>query len=385
MSAGLEIRGQSIRIWIRYDDLFIRETLQHKATPQSIQQAEKLVELIKLEIEMGTFELHRHFPHSKHIRINRIEYYAEKYLKTIKTSVAPITYESYHNHIYRHILPKWAELHPKHLTTTMINDWISQLQETLHNKTIREIISRFASIHKIWRDDQQQAYNPFQSVSIKKPDNPEPDPFTKSEIQTILDTETEQDMIHLLPCIFWTGLSISEQMALAWQDIDLDKGIMIIQRSYVKGNYRVTKNKRRKRKIILLEPALNALKQQYKLTGTQYTTKIRTLQRDNKTYLDEKLNFVWVNFSTQAPYNYQQINYRWKKHLKKCAIRYRAINQGRHTFASQLLSCGTIPAEWIAEQMGHTDTSMIYRHYGKLIQEDIPDYIGQINEYIKQG
>lgn len=89
MSAGLEIRGQSIRIWIRYDGLFIRETLPHKATAQSIQQAEKLVELIKLEIEMGTFELQRHFPQSKYIQTNRIEYYAQKYLKTIKKTVAP--------------------------------------------------------------------------------------------------------------------------------------------------------------------------------------------------------------------------------------------------------------------------------------------------------
>lgn len=385
MSAGLEIRGQSIRIWIRYDGLFIRETLPHKATAQSIQQAEKLVELIKLEIEMGTFELQRHFPQSKYIQTNRIEYYAQKYLKTIKKTVAPITYKSYHTHVHLHILPKWADFHPKNLTTTLINDWISELQEKLHNKTVREIISRFSSIHSIWRDDQQQAYDPFQSISIKKPDPTEPDPFNRTEIKTILNSEADEDIRHLLACALWTGLSISEQMALAWQDVDLERGIINIQRSYVKGCYRVTKNKRRKRQITLLAPVLEALKQQYQLTGTKYTTKIKTLQRDNKTYIDEKLNFVWVNFDTQAPFNYQQINYRWKKHLKRCAIRYRAINQGRHTFASQLLSLGTIPVEWIAEQMGHTDTSMIYRHYGKLIQEDIPDYVNTINQHIEQG
>ena len=61
------------------------------------------------------------------------------------------------------------------------------------------------------------------------------------------------------------------------------------------------------------------------------------------------------------------------KHLKKAKVRKRGINQGRHTFASQLLTSGQVPPEWIAEQLGHSDTSMIYKHYGKLIAEDLPD------------
>ena len=60
----------------------------------------------------------------------------------------------------------------------------------------------------------------------------------------------------------------------------------------------------------------------------------------------------------------------------------RGINQGRHTFASQLLTSGQVPPEWIAEQLGHSDTSMIYKHYGKLIAEDMPDYITKLNNYI---
>ena len=63
-------------------------------------------------------------------------------------------------------------------------------------------------------------------------------------------------------------------------------------------------------------------------------------------------------------------------------MRKRGINQGRHTFASQLLTSGQVPPEWIAEQLGHSDTSMIYKHYGKLIAEDLPDYITKLNNYI---
>lgn len=103
-------------------------------------------------------------------------------------------------------------------------------------------------------------YNPFENIVIHQVDTPEPDPFSKVEIAMILNTETDLDIQNLLPCLFWTGLSMSEQIPIAWEDIDLEKGTIQISRSYVRGIYRVTKNRRRKRRIKLLEPAITALK-----------------------------------------------------------------------------------------------------------------------------
>ena len=37
-----------------------------------------------------------------------------------------------------------------------------------------------------------------------------------------------------------------------------------------------------------------------------------------------------------------------------------------------MLSSGENPL-WVAQQMGHSDTKMIFRHYGKWIPDDIPD------------
>ena len=91
------------------------------------------------------------------------------------------------------------------------------------------------------------------------------------------------DIENLLPCLFWTGLSMSEQIPIAWEDIDLEKGTIQISRSYVRGIYRVTKNRRRKRHIKLLQPAVDSLKKQYLLTGNMRGKTIEVLQRDNKT------------------------------------------------------------------------------------------------------
>ena len=70
MSAGLEIRGKSMRIWIKTKstETPIKETLDWAHTPENIERAKKLADLIKLEIQLDQFDLGKHFPNSKHIK-----------------------------------------------------------------------------------------------------------------------------------------------------------------------------------------------------------------------------------------------------------------------------------------------------------------------------
>lgn len=386
MSAGLETRGKSMRIWMRPSatDPMIKETLEWTFTPENVERAKKLADLIKLEIQLDQFNLAKHFPNSKHLKKNQMSYYIEQYKELIRREVAPSTFDGYESNIKTHVYPRWAKVNPKDIDTTIVRKWINQLKDRLAPKTIREVVTRLASIHELWRQENRIAYNPFETIVIQQLDGTEPDPFTKTEISMILNTESDYDIGNLLPCLFWTGFSISEQIPIAWEDIDLKSGTITIKRNYVKGFYKVTKNRRRNRKIKLLDPAIAAFRKQYAITGNRYPKVVDVLQRDNRTYKQEKLRFVWINEEQNSTFEYYELRYRWNKHLQKAKVRGRGINHGRHTFASQLLSSGQVPPEWIAEQLGHSDTSMIYKHYGKLIAEDIPDYLSKINNYIRQ-
>jgi integrase len=53
--------------------------------------------------------------------------------------------------------------------------------------------------------------------------------------------------------------------------------------------------------------------------------------------------------------------------LKKTGLKYREMKQTRHSFATNALSCGENPL-WIAKVMGHRDTDMIIKVYGKFIE-----------------
>ncbi|EKD73099.1 MAG: hypothetical protein ACD_45C00462G0002 [uncultured bacterium] len=54
--------------------------------------------------------------------------------------------------------------------------------------------------------------------------------------------------------------------------------------------------------------------------------------------------------------------------VKKAGVRYRNPYQTRHTYASMLLSAGENPL-WVAKQMGHQNTEMIIKHYGRWIPD----------------
>ncbi|HAU1294565.1 TPA: tyrosine-type recombinase/integrase, partial [Legionella pneumophila] len=59
----------------------------------------------------------------------------------------------------------------------------------------------------------------------------------------------------------------------------------------------------------------------------------------------------------------------WVHTMKKAGIRYRNPYQTRHTYASMMLSSGE-NIMWVASQMGHVDTEMVMKTYGKWIPDD---------------
>ena len=54
------------------------------------------------------------------------------------------------------------------------------------------------------------------------------------------------------------------------------------------------------------------------------------------------------------------------KGFEKTDLRYRRMYETRHTFASWALAADETP-EWVARTLGHVDTSMVYKTYGRYI------------------
>lgn len=147
------------------------------------------------------------------------------------------------------------------------------------------------------------------------------------------------------------GNFVSAWPALEWGDIDWLKGTVRVSRAVVLKKSKGTKTKSGLRDVLLLPPALEALQNQ----------KAYTFLEGQRVFFNPRTNTPWETDG-------QIRKTCWAHILKKAGIRYRNPYQTRHTYASMMLSAGE-NSLWVATQMGHKDTEMIIKHYGRWIPD----------------
>lgn len=262
----------------------------------------------------------------------------------------------------------FADIYVEELSSTHIKEWLTQ--QSLNNvtaKTIRNRLCLLKSVLEEAKNDKLIINNPLDEISLTKQLNKCAvksdyivEPFTEEEKQIIIDN-AEGQIKNLIQFNFWTGLRISELIALKWSDIDFSNGFTYIKRAKVENELKTTKTKAGIRKILMFPKAKEALINQLEFT--------------------KDCEYVFHNPNTNKEWaNSTKINEIWRKVLTKSNVKYRNPYQMRHTYASTLLSKGE-NVFWLSTQMGHENTEMIIKHYGKWIpQKDNGGYT-PIGEY----
>lgn len=151
----------------------------------------------------------------------------------------------------------------------------------------------------------------------------------------------------------WTGLRTSELVALDWGDVDFIRGEVMITRAMTqasRGAAEIPKTAAGRRAVKLLGPAMTALK-------AQKAQKEHTFLAGEEVFQNPRTLARWTG---DGPIRKTM----WAHAVKKAGVRYRRPYQTRHTYASMMLSAGEHPM-WVAQQMGHSDWTMIARVYGR--------------------
>ena len=75
--------------------------------------------------------------------------------------------------------------------------------------------------------------------------------------------------------------------------------------------------------------------------------------------------YVFVN-TDGRPIRQDVLGKLWARSMARSGVWHRRMYETRHTFASWALAAGESP-EWVARTLGHVDSSMVYRTYGRHI------------------
>jgi integrase len=347
-----------------YRGMECRETLKLAHTKTNVKFAERLRGEILNAIEMGTFSYEKYFPESTQlaklgIQAPRLDVTVGDLLReqipTYERSLAASTLKSYLRNI-NILLKRWDNTLLRALAPAALRAWLAELN--LKAPSIRQLLIPLRSALDQAVNDDLIESSPLDRVKLRKvlsrdayDSEPAADPFGPDEIRAILSA-CDGQLRNVWQFAFATGMRPSEYMALRWESVDLVAGTVKVERARVVSVTKdETKTRAGKRLIDLRRGAHDALKAQ-----EQHSRLANEL-----VFLDPATGRGW-NTS-------DRLHRLWAPVVKRAGVRYRTQYQTRHTFASTLLSTGENPM-YVAKQMGHTDTTMVTRTYGRWIEQE---------------
>jgi len=356
----------SVQIEFIYKGVRCRERIKFNSKTADLdvilKKAEDHRESILDEIANGTFNYLSVFPDSKTAKKLTpppvveltVGIYLDRWLDERRPHLKISTYEGYRR-ILKALKGQFGNTPLTDLTKNDVRNWCKTL--TCTNGTIHHhVVILKTSMHEAYSNGlvSKNELDGFSFVRQESPKKPTILPFNKDEQAAILSVLSGQHKT-LIQFAFWTGLRTSELIALEWGDINWEKSTLFVQRSETAFATKpeAPKTKAGTRRVKLLPPALEALRNQKWFTGGGV-----------RIFLDPRTGKHWAGD--------QPIRVFWKKALLEANIPYRKPYQTRHTYASMMLSAGENLA-WVSKQMGHSSSVITGNTYATWVDDNQPE------------
>lgn len=349
MGRGTGIRatsGRSVQIDFKWQGRRYRERLRLPPTPPNLKYAARLKATIEHEIATGTFDFAKHFPRSPRRGVggNLLSQILKDYCRGLERQLEPETVGEYLLDAESFVAGV-GDRPIGQLTRALVREWINK--SPLSKKRLDNILIPAKGAFRQAVEDGLIESNPFADFRIRRVQKAESkiDPFSPQEMAAIAATELGA----LWSFWVWTGLRSGELIGLEWSDVEADRSSIGIRRAVRVGRTKSPKTKSGHRTVTLLPAARQALD--------------RLEQGEGQVFRNPGTGRGW--------YEDRALARAFRKACAAAGVRYRYPYQLRHTFASWALSAGENPA-WVAKQMGHRDTLMVLRVYGRWIPQVDP-------------
>ena len=357
-----------------YCNVRCREQTALPDTLQNRKRVEVVLEKIKKALKNGTFQYRDYFPESA--LASRFDPAAA--IDVGKSIQSPVNSSSPHfqdfaSQWFKEHEIEWRRSHIRSLRSTLDGRLIPHFgQKVVSSITKSDILAYRATLAKVKGRGDKEGLSPkrineiigtlcqiideaadrfefttpttnIKRLRVRKVDV---DPFSLQDVQSILAT-VRADYRNYFTVRFFTGMRTGEVHGLKWRYVDFEHRLIRVRETFVLGEDEYTKTDGSQRDIQMSQPVVEALARQYEVTGklSDYVfCNLMGAPLDNKNFTDR----IWYPL------------------LRHLGMVERRPYQMRHTAATLWLAAGEAP-EWIARQLGHTSTEMLFRVYSRYV------------------
>ncbi|KXS54301.1 MAG: phage integrase family protein [Marinobacter sp. T13-3] len=370
---SIRVRKQTGKLFLdfKYRNKRCREQTALEDTAKNRKKLQALMDRIEAEITLGIFDYPQYFPNSANAAKFQKEKEEEEKTDALENHEHTPLFKSFAHTWIGEMSIQWRKSHLTTVEGTLKNYLIPEFGEKEVGRiTKKEILEFRASLAKVTTRSEKplsssrinrimtplrmilgEAANrydfssPYHGIKSLKVPRTDVEPFDIDEVKLILES-VRPDFKNYYTVRFFTGMRTGEIDGLQWQYVDFKRRQILIRQSLVNGELGYTKNDGSFRTIEMSQLVYDALKEQQKATGN--------------------MDFVFCTRSG-TPLSHNNVTKRvWYPLLAHLGLRKRRPYQTRHTAATLWLAAGENP-EWIARQMGHTTTEMLFRIYSRYV------------------
>lgn len=307
-------------------------------------EAENYLASIRMELEKGNC-----INKNKQLTFNAI---AESFMENYAVSYCRIsTVNGYRGYLKNHLIPYFNNRKVVEITPNLIRAYVVAMQEKgFKNKTINHTINLLSGIFNKAVEAGYVNYNPISSVKRLKLPHMEMEFLDTFDIRALLETAKIEfpTFYPLLQTAIATGMRRGELLALTWNDIDLDRKLIRVNKSFHNGRVEETKTKNSVRNVCIPNNLSDVLK--------------------NWKRVAPKSNIVFCNSTGNHIDPDNMVKRYFKPCLEKAGVKNIRFHDLRHTYAS-LMIAKKIPIKFIQQQMGHSSIQVTLDKYGHLMPE----------------
>ncbi len=296
--------------------------------------------------------------------------FVRNWMETVaRQRIRPSTRATYETLIDRHIIPHLGGSRLNQLAPLHLQAWLATLERSGVSPRQRE--AAFVLLKTILRHALRLgliASNPLDRIDKPRVPRKELQILSPDEVRRLLEVARGNRLEALLVLAVSTGARQGELFAVQWRDLDLEKGVLTIQRTLIEARGHLSfgepKTKQSRRRVDLPAYAVEALREHRKRrAATPHPATLVFTDTEGKPL--RKSNFT---------------RRMWHPLLAKAGLPRVKFHSLRHSHVTALLAAGG-NLKAVSERVGHSRTSMtadVYGHAVEGMQRELADRLERL-------